>query len=87
MFRKIVIMLAAALALGVGFTPTDASAQWRGRGWRGAGWGLPAPLWGFYPYYRPYYRGGYYPFYRGYRGYRGYYGYPYGARCWRFGWC
>jgi hypothetical protein len=79
MFRKAVIVLAAALALGAVFTPTDASAYRRGWGWRGAGWGWRGPVWGFYPYYRPHYRWGYYPYYRGH------YAYPYRAGCWRYG--
>jgi hypothetical protein len=39
--RRIVVVLAAAVAFGVASIPTDAAAQggWGGPGWGGGGWG------------------------------------------------
>ena len=60
MLRKLIIVSAAAAAIGAAAVPMSASAYWHGHGgWHG-GW--RGPGWGFYPYAlapAPYYGGCY----------------------------
>jgi hypothetical protein len=61
MLRKMMIAIAAIIAIGVAAIPTDASARWHGGGhggWHGGGW--RGPGWGFYGYPYAYGPGPYY---------------------------
>jgi hypothetical protein len=48
MFRKMIIAVAAIIALGAAAIPTDASAYWRGGGWHGGYGGWHSGGWGYY---------------------------------------